>query len=269
MSAPDGNEHSDPPQNADEFRRLNEQIEQHPGRVAYERWQSLRRIHGVLLANEAELRTLIDQVENDPRLAIEIVRNIGQTGFKERFWDELIRRAHNYLSAVKMLVDHTRNLMRPYAGQPVADEYARRVAEMIATGRAPFVQKLRDYLIHYSIPPLGIVVQLVSGPGRSSTIYLDRDAALPYEDWPARGREYLRAQERQISLRDLIAAYAADLEQLYRWLFDRFEELHANDIAELNDLIVRLQGAQNTPGHPDHQLPERPPPPDDGASRAS
>jgi hypothetical protein len=45
---------------------------------------------------------------------------------------------------------------------------------------------------------------------------------------------------------------------LYRWLYDRFGELRGAKIDELNELIVQLQGARNTPGHPDYQPPEVP-----------
>ena len=56
----------------------------------------------------------------------------------------------------------------------------------------------------------------------------------------------------------MILGCAADLEHLYRWLYERFGELHGGEIDELNQLIVQLQGAHNTPGHPDYRPPKFP-----------
>jgi hypothetical protein len=160
------------------------------------------------------------------------------------FLDELIGRAHNYLSLIKMLVDHTRNLMKDYAGKSVKVDYGRRVADMVAAGRAAVLQRLRNYLVHYRIPPFGLEMQLVPQDGnRSATVFLDRDAALEYDEWSAPGRKYLEAQPSRVPLRPLIVAYSADLDGLYRWFFQKFEKLHGDEVDELNDLIERLQGS--------------------------
>ena len=146
---------------ANEWKRRYDQIRDHPGQAANHRWESLYRVHGMLIANERELLALIDRFQQDEEFALKFMGmgSDGRSGM-DPFWGELIRRAHNYLSAVNMLVDHSRNLMRFYANRPVAGEYASRVAEMLATGRGPFNQKLRDYLIHYDIPPFGASMHL-------------------------------------------------------------------------------------------------------------
>ena len=50
---------------------------------------------------------------------------------------------------------------------------------------------------------------------------MDRDGALKVKDWPAKARQFLRDQPEQVPLRELIAGYAAELEQLYRWLYEQ------------------------------------------------
>lgn len=248
---------------AEEWQRLNQRIRDHPGHDASYRWESLRRIHRVLSANERELLALIDRFQQDEVFAVKImaVGNDGRSSGMDALWDELIRRAHNYLSAVKMLVEHSRNFMRPYAGRHVEAQYGGQVAEVLAKGRGPFLQKLRDYMVHSRIPPFGASMQLVSIPDVPRfLIYLDRDRALEYRDWTAPARKFLREQPEHVPLRELIVGYAADLEQLYEWLYQRFEELHGAEIQELNDLIVQLQGAHNTPGHPDYRPPAPPRP---------
>ncbi|WP_247828145.1 hypothetical protein [Arthrobacter antioxidans] len=247
-------DHFDPAQQADRYQR----IQNHPGRTATSRWDSLQRIHKVLQANESEILQLIDAVQNDEEAAIEVMRNVGRAGSAEVYFDELIRRSHNYLSALKMLVDHTRNLMRHYENEPVAVEYARRIREVVETGRAPFLQKLRDYLVHYQIPPFALTISFANDAPVTFVVALERDAALEYKDWPANAKKYLKQRPEKINFRDEITAYSADLEGIYRWLYERFTELHGHEIDEFNNLIVEFQGARNTPGHPDYQLPPVP-----------
>lgn len=247
---------------ANEWKRRYDQIRDHPAQASNRRWQSLHRVHGVLIANERELMALIDRFEQDEEFALKFMGmgSDGRSGM-DAIWGELIRRAHNYLSAVKMLVDHSRNLMRFYTARPVAGEYAGRVAEMVATGRGPFLPKLRDYLIHYDIPPFGASMHVASPTDRPHfLIFVDRQAALEFKDWPAKARQFLRDQPEQVPLRELIVGYAAELEQLYRWLYEQFTDLHGAEIAELNELIVQLQGSRFTPGHPDYGPPEPPRP---------
>jgi hypothetical protein len=243
---------------ANERAEIYAQILEHPGRAATDRWRSLQRIHKVLQANELEMLQLIDAVQSDENLASELMRNVGQTGAQDAYFDELIRRSHNYLSALKMLVDHTRNLMRHYSDGAVATEYARRIRAIVEAGRGPFLQKLRDYLIHYQIPPFALEISFFNDGPMTFTVALERDAALEYKDWPANAKKYLRLQPEKINFRDEITSYAADLEDTYRWLYSCFTQLHDEDVTAYNELIVKYQGAQNTPGHPDYQAPHYP-----------
>jgi hypothetical protein len=61
-----------------------DRIQTHPGREAHNRWESLRRIHGVLIVNERELLALIDRFQQDEMFGLEVmrVRSDGRTGMK-------------------------------------------------------------------------------------------------------------------------------------------------------------------------------------------
>ncbi|WP_454084712.1 hypothetical protein [Georgenia sp. Marseille-Q6866] len=233
-------------------------LQNHAGRIASNRWDSLQRVHKVLSANEAELLTLIASFETNPEVALEIISHgDGRQEARELYFDELLRRMHNYLSAVKMLVDHTRNLVKQYPGQPFVEEFRSKVTYLASRGRGPFLQKLRDYLVHYRIPPFGMTMKLVGQP--EFTVHLDREAALEFRDWPAIAKEFLREQPAEIPLAPLVRDYSQDLEELYSWLYNLFHELHAADVADYNALLVDFQGARNTPGHPDYKPPSPPP----------
>ncbi|MDD9206505.1 hypothetical protein PU560_08500 [Georgenia sp. 10Sc9-8] len=238
-------------------RRLYQQILEHPGKKAENRWNSLSRIHRVMRANEADLLSLIDRLRQEPKVALAVMSDVTlqDTRIRDAFFDEVIRTSHNYLSALKMLVEHTRNLMRHYQGTPFHEEYTSRVLTLVAGGRGPLLRKLRDYLIHYRVPPFGTVVELGQDIPLEMIVCLDRNAALEYPDWSRAAREYLEQQPDQIPLTDLIRGYASDLEQVYNWLYEQFPSLHGAEIAEVNEMIIGLQGAGNTPGHPDYHPP--------------
>jgi hypothetical protein len=198
----------------------------------------------VLVANQRELLALIDSVEQDVSLGIEVTRNIGPRTVQQAFYDEAIRLLHNYLAALKTLVEHTRNLMRDYRRSAFAVEYQRLVKVATASGLVPFMQKLRDYLLHYQIPPVGTRVEVDNRTGTAKvTVYLNRDAALAFRDWPPAARSFLTGQPDFIPLRDLIVGYEAEIEQLYRWLYPLFEELHGEQIRDVNALIAEVHGS--------------------------
>ena len=74
--------------------------------------------------------------------------------------------------------------------------------------------------------------------------FLHRDAALEFDDWTASVRTYLKEQPEHIPLRPIITGYAADLDQLYGRICSQFEDLHGEEVDELNALIEQLQGPE-------------------------
>jgi hypothetical protein len=190
-----------------------------PLRDEYDYWPSLRRIQGVMIVNENELLSLIDALQNDQRLVISITQSDRISLF-----NELVRLAHNYLSAVSMLVDHTRIFMDRFSDNPVSREYHARIKVLLKETPAPVLKKLRNYLLHYRIPPFGVNMKLET-PLRM-TVYLDRDQALEYKDWGLSAREYLQRQPKQVVFRDLITVYSTELGSLYEWLQQQLMQLY-------------------------------------------
>jgi hypothetical protein len=226
-----------------ELGRIYDRIYDHPGRKAHLEWTALRRIHMVLVSNQRELLALIDSVETNPTLGIEVMRNVGPGKTQEAFYDGTIRLLHNYLSALKTLVDHTRNLLRQYEGTSFAAQYKELVATTRGSGLVRFLQKLRDYLLHYQLPPIGTLGEVDNELGTFKvTVYLNRDVTLRFGDWPPEARTFLGAQPEFIPLRGLILGYAEEIDRLYRWLYPRFEELHGSQIREINALIAQAHG---------------------------
>lgn len=233
------------------LRELLDAIDRHPGKQARAAWDGLRRVHVVLLRNQTELVSVISALEeNRNGLGIEVIQNVRPSPVREAFYDELIQRLHNYVASVATLVDHTRNLMKRYEGTPSGDEYQRRIAAVTAAPITPLIQKLRNYFLHYRIPPLGVQMTFDQGARTEKfACFFSRTTALEWPDWPVLARRYLEQhKDDHISLASLIAEYAAGIDALYSWLYAQFEVLHWADIRDVNALIAQTPGARRADG---------------------
>lgn len=174
--------------------RFLDEIERHPGTHARRAWDNLLAVHGILHTNQFELRGFINYVEgNVDNTGILMTSNVGDPAPRIRLYHELLRLLHNYLAAVVTLVDHTRNLVRGYEGTAMAEEYEHRLEKVRTAGLSRFMAKFRVYLLHYSLPPIGSQVQ-VTPDGEKITLFLNRDLAMEWPDWPAAAREFLGVQ---------------------------------------------------------------------------
>lgn len=185
----------------------------------YDHWGSIHRVENVMIGNARELLGLIDALSNDVRLVISVTQNSP-----EPIFDEIIRLAHNYLSSRQMLVDHTRNTIKGYRENPVLDEYNAKVKALAQTGAAAFLQRLRNYLIHYRVLPLGLEMKLEGAP--SMQVFLDRDSALSFDGWTRPDRAFIEQQGEKIGLKELVTTDLERMGELYGWLYQQIGALH-------------------------------------------
>lgn len=224
-----------------DYEAIAEQISQHPATLAERSWDSLEHVHSVLTVNEHELLKLVSAIEqNQNDLAMTVIGNVGPRQPRTAIFRELLRRLHNYVASAGTLIDHTRNLTRTYEGTSTHEQYLQRLAEAKEKNVLPFISKLRNYVLHVGIPAVGVRVSLKDGV-ESFMVYIDRDAALEWREWPAAARAFLQAQPEKVSLKDVIEAYGEVIEALYGWLYGQYEDLHGAEIADLNELIRRTR----------------------------
>jgi hypothetical protein len=234
-----------------DLRKVLDEIETHPGTLAKREWDALTHVHAILLGNERDLLDMIEAIEqNADGLAIIMTSNLGDPLPKMGIYRELLRKVHNYGAAVGTLIDHTRNLLRDYAGTPTAEEYAAKLNEMKANGITPFMSKFRNYLVHFKIPPVGVNITFSNSNGMVVTVFINRDQALQWDKWPAAARAFLADQPKQVNLRLLVEQYAALLETLYRWLYDQFPNLHGAEVDAVNELIKQTPAYRLPDGSP-------------------
>jgi hypothetical protein len=225
------------------LRDLFERIEAHPGVIARRNWDALALVHSAAWGNEKELLAMVAAIEgNVEGIGIVMAGNMTPERQRKGLQTELFRLFHNYVASCVTLIDHTRNLIRRYEGTPTHDEYQRRILVLRESGLSPFIVKLRVYVLHVGLPALGVRLHIENDVSQTITVFIDRDQALRWTDWPTDARRYLEAQPQIIPLRPVVDAYAEAIEELYRWFYDQFTVLHATDIASANELIRQTPG---------------------------
>jgi hypothetical protein len=137
----------------------------------------------------------------------------------DAYVNELVRLLHNYLASVTSSIDAQRVVMRhrwPATTKGERPEfettdYARKLAATFATGEAEFMQKLRNYCTHYSIPVPGLGTSMSweqGGPTiRVNTLQLDRDRLLRWDSWGAVAKAHLYQQPEQFDFAPIIERY--------------------------------------------------------------
>jgi hypothetical protein len=115
-----------------------------------------------------------------------------------------------------------------------------------------FVQDLRDYTVHYALPPVVANFSWRRGEEARSEIFLDRDALVAWDGWSASGRGFLKAENDAIDLRAVVDSYSSVVTAFYEWFLAAVKEHHASDMTEMNALIDEMRAAFVVAGHSDY-----------------
>lgn len=171
----------------------------------------------------------------------------------DEYVNELVRRLHNYLTSVTSLIDAQRVVMRhrwpsakkgEYSPFETTD-YAAQLKETFETGEAEFMQKLRNYCTHYSIPVPGLSTSMsweAGGPVlRVNTLQLDRDELLRWDEWRSAATEYLRAQPERFDFALIIERYMAGTRVFFQWFWEEVNARSSDLAAELNAKAVEVK----------------------------
>ena len=196
----------------------------------------------VFLGNEAELRLFLGRT-SEMEVALRLWSIENRPAF-EAFLDEVDRLLHNYLAAVGSLRDQTRVLWRRYLSDDVA--YAERVnATFAQSGLCLFVQNLRNYALHSSLPITEGHMSWERGSEVKTGVRLNRPDLLKWSKWPLLAREYLtELPEDGIDLAELVGSYTNTVTRFNDWFGEVFVERCEHAFArvrkmedELNELL--------------------------------
>jgi hypothetical protein len=226
----------------DVSRRLAEvqrRMEVHPGYCEYRACEELARtINAVFMPNLNELFTLLTQPTQDQTLAIELFQNVRRPDVREAFQARVTQRLHNYVAGSATLIDHSRNLMRARTGQ-IADEFARRKAEVAANPEVAFIRDLRNFVLHQAHPFLGHTVRITSATGPIvGELELSGPNLLAWSGWKSPARKFIKTQDDSFALRPIVHRHGALMVTLHNWLHNELATANTAALADANRLVV-------------------------------
>jgi len=215
------------PEYEDRLRAAKRNLYGHP---AYIEFRDLEALYTTLTAifapNFSALMGLIDAAAANEELALELVQNVRRPDVRNRFLCELARALHNHVAGAGTLVDHVRRLMRNRTGPTASDFERLKQAIVQDRGEVQFVQGLRNFMLHRTLPLVGHTVTFDSPDASGSQrirgeLHLSVPQLLEDTKWAAPVREFLLAQGEDVELRPVVRAHGEAVYQLNTWLHDR------------------------------------------------
>lgn len=191
---------------------------------SHNEWEHLYSAYMVFILNWEELADQLYLPRKDVGLglALDQSRFDPNSDIAREFNWAMHQRLMNYLASAKMLIDHTRRFMKPYADiEPEFEqENQRRVAAIAANDLAKFVQELRNYVLHMELPWHGMTITYTTGVLTEYPIILRFNMASMknYLGWSRRAKDFMEANEK-VAILEIMRTYTGLIKGLYVWLF--------------------------------------------------
>ena len=142
---------------------------------------------------------------------------------------DFMRRLHNYLAAVKTLVDHTRAFRKRWAHNDFDRVFEARLEGLLNRPVTKFVQELRNPAQHSRLPPVARVTTFEPvrpGPNtvRSVTrLMVKVDDLNDLYEWSPLALAYIRANTDRDSIDVTLAVrqYQEMIDEFYKWFFEQ------------------------------------------------
>ena len=114
-------------------------------------------------------------------------------------------------------------------------------------------------MVHRAILPFSdhIYVKLDNGKVVSQYlgIHLIRSSLLQWERWKASSRKYLEGLDNdEIDLLEVVSEYASNVRSFYRWLDQKQQQIHRNDLEEFRKLQNEIRRRLREQGCDDHTI---------------
>jgi hypothetical protein len=154
---------------------------------------------------------------------------------------EFARRVHNFVAAALSLVDHTRNFIREhYSEAPVFARYQARIdTELAPDPVVRFVQDLRNFMLHKSLPNSEMYLNFTSNPdpgegGLMETGIRIRSAPLlEWDRWSPPARRFVEGAGEFVDILNVAEVYTDKIGAFHNWLQGELDQLHQADLEEL------------------------------------
>lgn len=211
-------------------------INAHPGKRILDALHAYRATADVLAGNARQLRKLTQSLE-DPADPLEI-GPMGERAKLQRLFGEVFRLFHNFLSSVKTLIDHTRNLVNEeFVTKAHRSEYEASIRQEFASDPlARFMQDFRNYVLHHAVPKIELTQHFFPEP-RHIELNIDATAMLASPRWTVAARSYLEEHQPKLRILHLLDSYETKAKTFHEHFAKRFRHHYEGDIAAAVALI--------------------------------
>jgi len=211
-----------------EMRQVSDELEAMP---EYRRLSVIRQFSTSVALFDANARELKNLVTNAEAAAIELWR-VENRPKLQALQMELMRFVHNFVASAFTLVDHARRFYSEnYKSDARFPDYEERVRHDF--GEDPlsqFVQGLRNYVLHKELPDLVTAMSYEQGRDVRHRHYWRLAELKTFDRWNASAKRFLAEAKADIDIGEIIELYTAKVRTFYKWVFERLEEIHADDV---------------------------------------
>jgi hypothetical protein len=211
-----------------------------PGKLAYDWFESLKRATQVFNGNTVELERHLTQF---------VGTMVHVDDLPDDFDVEANRLLHNYVAAMATLRDIQRSIHRQLWPEKLAPDdpedkrtrwqvevWEPKTAEQFGDNPIRFLGDLRNFSLHYSIPPVTLTTRwhsLGGGPMEwQNLVALKRDELLTSRRWSGAARRYIDTHDGDIEFLPVIAMYSTRVRAFAEWFYRLVEDEVRADMAE-------------------------------------
>jgi hypothetical protein len=213
---------------------LGNEIEQLPGFKLHQEFFGLDITKYIFDRNFVDLSNVITFITTDPRgVTLLTVQNRKK---REILAFEIIRGIYNYTAAACSFVEHTIKLYnRLYKKNNLFPEYHERVSSDLPLPLLKFIQDLRHYCQHIKSPVITFLTT-DDGNGRLVTrVCIPLSDLQEYVEWKAEAKKFLATIQERLDVMEVLADFHNKEVAFYSWFRSRQEEIHADELKELDD----------------------------------
>ena len=215
---------------------LNNQIMDSEALKVYYFLRQLRANYYVVFTNCQDLHEFLRNVEN--RDSFPHMWVVGKADKRYEAMLETTRLLLNFLASACARIESTRNLMRKrYRNKPFFRCYQAKVDQVFkGNDLTEFVEGLRNYSLHYSLPFANARWEFNKEEGIRHFFTLDRDVLLGsgfFEEkngTPKKGRNYLAQCGKEINIREFTGQYIALIHNFQAWLERELKHMHKEEL---------------------------------------
>jgi hypothetical protein len=245
------------------------------GQTPFQRWEAspgqayLKRAHvrtfslNILQMNGLEFIEAVRRLR-DPQDGLALFSDSNREAGNQAH-RELSRHFHNFLSASKTLVDHTRALMRVhYEGSDLLAAYEDKAGgEVGAKPVVKFVHDLRNYVVHRGLPNIIRSLHMSQDPAQPEagatfelSVFLKTGELLTWSKWGVGARAFIADAGEILEVQGFVERYLAEIAALHAWLDRELAAIHSTEVEESRDLKAIAFGSADFTGNAS-QAPEK------------